>query len=250
MKRIRDTRATAAAALGLDVIDVRLKQTDLPDQNLDATFARMRAEREREAADEIARGKEAAQRVRALADRTVVELVSDARAREPRSSRGEADARAQRDLRRRLRRATRSSSRSTARSTAYQRALQEQQLDAGAVAGQRVLRLPQVRQAARRAAPNRARVEAPPLRPRMSATAGGRRGRPMTPSACRRRPRRRRATRAEPRSRRRRGPPQATPGRRWPPTAARTPGSAPSTPRCPSRSRRPATTADAAADVQ
>ena len=39
----------------------------------------MRAEREREAADERARGEEAAQRVRALADRTVVELVSDAR---------------------------------------------------------------------------------------------------------------------------------------------------------------------------
>ena len=41
----------------------------------------MRAEREREAADERARGEEAAQRVRALADRTVVELVSDARPR-------------------------------------------------------------------------------------------------------------------------------------------------------------------------
>ena len=52
---------------------MRLKQTNLPEQNLDATFARMRAEREREAADEIARGNEAAQRVRAQADRTVVE---------------------------------------------------------------------------------------------------------------------------------------------------------------------------------
>ena len=51
----------------------------------------MRAEREREAADEIARGDEAAQRVRAQADRTVVELVSDAR-REAEIARGEADA--------------------------------------------------------------------------------------------------------------------------------------------------------------
>ena len=39
----------------------------------------LRAEREREAADEIARGNEAAQRVRALADRTQVEIVSEAK---------------------------------------------------------------------------------------------------------------------------------------------------------------------------
>ncbi|MCA8880490.1 MAG: protease modulator HflC [Rhodobacteraceae bacterium] len=91
MVRIRDQAQARAAALGLDVIDVRLKQTNLPEQNLDATFARMRAEREREAADEIARGNEAAQRVRAQADRTVTELVSDAR-REAEITRGEADA--------------------------------------------------------------------------------------------------------------------------------------------------------------
>ena len=92
MTRIRDLAQTRAANLGLDVVDVRLKQTNLPDQNLDATFARMRAEREREAADEIARGEEAAQRVRAQADRTVVELVSDAN-RQAEIVRGEADTR-------------------------------------------------------------------------------------------------------------------------------------------------------------
>ena len=91
MNRIRQGADSRAAALGLDVVDVRLKQTNLPDQNLDATFARMRAEREREAADEIARGEEAAQRVRAQADRTVVELVSEA-SRESEIIRGEADA--------------------------------------------------------------------------------------------------------------------------------------------------------------
>ncbi|MFT7191407.1 MAG: membrane protease subunit HflC, partial [Dinoroseobacter sp.] len=76
----------------LEVLDVRLKQTNLPTQNLEATFARMRAERQREATDEIARGNEAAQRVRAQADRTVVELVSEA-VREAEITRGEADAR-------------------------------------------------------------------------------------------------------------------------------------------------------------
>ena len=91
MVRIRDEAQQRAAALGLEVVDVRLKQTNLPEQNLEATFARMRAEREREAADEVARGEEAAQRVRAQADRTVVELVSEAQ-REAEITRGEADA--------------------------------------------------------------------------------------------------------------------------------------------------------------
>lgn len=92
MLRIRNGAVPQAAELGVEIIDVRLKRTDLPSQNLDATFARMRAEREREAADEIARGNEAAQRVRAQADRTSVEIVSDAR-REAEITRGEADAR-------------------------------------------------------------------------------------------------------------------------------------------------------------
>lgn len=91
MNRIRDQSMAEAQALGVDVIDVRLKRADLPEQNLDATFNRMKAEREREAADERARGNEAAQRVRAQADRTAVELVSEAE-RDANVIRGEADA--------------------------------------------------------------------------------------------------------------------------------------------------------------
>ena len=91
MRRIQRQAQQSAEGLGLDVVDVRLKKTNLPDQNLEATFARMRAEREREAADEIARGNEAAQRVRAQADRTVTETLSDAE-REAQVIRGEADA--------------------------------------------------------------------------------------------------------------------------------------------------------------
>lgn len=79
MNQIRDNAKAKAASLGIEVIDVRLTRTDLPQQNLDATYARMRAEREREAADEIARGNEAAQRVRAEADRQAVEITSEAR---------------------------------------------------------------------------------------------------------------------------------------------------------------------------
>ncbi|MEO9651520.1 MAG: protease modulator HflC [Roseobacter sp.] len=91
MERITEQARQRALPLGLEVVDVRLKQTNLPEQNLDATFARMRAEREREAADEVARGEEAAQRVRALADRTVIELTSEA-TREADIIRGQADA--------------------------------------------------------------------------------------------------------------------------------------------------------------
>ncbi|MFV2053444.1 protease modulator HflC [Aliiroseovarius sp. YM-037] len=92
MLRIRNAAIFEARALGLEIIDVRLKRTDLPRENLQATFDRMRAEREREATDERARGAEAAQRIQAQADRTVVELVSDAK-RQSEIIRGEADAR-------------------------------------------------------------------------------------------------------------------------------------------------------------
>jgi modulator of FtsH protease HflC len=91
MNRIRDIARREASSLGVEVIDVRLTRTDLPEQNLEATFARMRAERQREAADEIARGNEAAQRVRAAADREQVEVTSEAR-KNAEIVRGEADA--------------------------------------------------------------------------------------------------------------------------------------------------------------
>ena len=91
MLRIRNGAIAEAEKMGIEVVDVRLKRTDLPRQNLEATFARMRAERDREAADEIARGNEAAQRVRAQADREQVVIVSEAK-RESEIIRGEADA--------------------------------------------------------------------------------------------------------------------------------------------------------------
>lgn len=91
MLRIRNGASKDAESLGIAIVDVRLKRTDLPTENLEATFQRMRAERVREATDERARGNEAAQRIRAQADRTVVELVSEAE-REAEIIRGEADA--------------------------------------------------------------------------------------------------------------------------------------------------------------
>ncbi|MBM1309449.1 protease modulator HflC [Sulfitobacter mediterraneus] len=91
MDQIRDRSDARAEALGLEVVDVRLRQTNLPEQNFDATLQRMIAERDREATDERARGREAAQRVIALADRTYEEILSEAR-RDARIIEGEADA--------------------------------------------------------------------------------------------------------------------------------------------------------------
>lgn len=91
MQRITDDARAEAVSLGVEVVDVRIRRADLPEQNLAFTFDRMNAERQREAADERARGKERAQEVRATADRQAVELVSEAQ-RAADVIRGEADA--------------------------------------------------------------------------------------------------------------------------------------------------------------
>lgn len=91
MQRIRDVARQQSLNLGVEIVDVRIRRADLPAQNLNATFARMEAERQREAADERARGKERAQELRARADREATELTSDAQ-RQSDIIRGEADA--------------------------------------------------------------------------------------------------------------------------------------------------------------
>jgi len=91
MRQIADVARRNSLNLGIEVVDVRIKRADLPNENLEATYRRMNAERQREAADERARGQERAQEIRATADREAVELVSDAQ-RESEVIRGEADA--------------------------------------------------------------------------------------------------------------------------------------------------------------
>ena len=91
MTRITESAKIESKGLGVEIVDVRIKRADLPTQNLAATFRRMQAERERMAADERARGQEAAQIVRAEADRQAVETVSEAK-KEAEIIRGTADA--------------------------------------------------------------------------------------------------------------------------------------------------------------
>lgn len=82
-----------AAGLGIEVIDVRLKRVDLPPNVSESVFERMVAERERVARDIRASGDEAAERIRADADRQRTVLLAEAR-RIGEELRGEGDARA------------------------------------------------------------------------------------------------------------------------------------------------------------
>jgi len=88
------TQATDRAALaqyGLRVIDVRIKRLNLPEQNKQSVYARMRAERERIARQYRAEGEEQALRIRADADRQREEILSAAY-KEAEKLKGEGDA--------------------------------------------------------------------------------------------------------------------------------------------------------------
>ena len=90
MREVRDQLRPEAESLGLRVDDVRIRRTDLTQEVSQQTFERMKAERLAEAELIRARGNEAAQRIRAIADRQVVEIVSEA-ARDSEIIRGEGD---------------------------------------------------------------------------------------------------------------------------------------------------------------
>lgn len=80
-----------AQALGISIVDVRIRRADLPEQNSQAIFQRMQTERQREAAEYRAQGVEAAERIKARADRDVVVLKAEAD-RQARETLGQGDA--------------------------------------------------------------------------------------------------------------------------------------------------------------
>lgn len=79
MREARDLIRPDMALLGIDIVDVRILRTDLTQQVSAQTFDRMKAERLAEAALLRARGQEAAQTLRAVADRQAVEILAAAR---------------------------------------------------------------------------------------------------------------------------------------------------------------------------
>jgi len=93
--QIMDVLTTAANAearqLGIRVVDVRIKRIDLPPEVSNSVYARMRAERERVARDFRSRGQEAAERIRANADRQSAVLLAESY-RDAEILRGEGDA--------------------------------------------------------------------------------------------------------------------------------------------------------------
>lgn len=78
MSRIREQLDKEADGYGIEVVDVRIRRADLPEQNSQAVYDRMKTERQREAAEFRAQGDQKAQEIRAKADREVTVIVAEA----------------------------------------------------------------------------------------------------------------------------------------------------------------------------
>jgi membrane protease subunit HflC len=91
MREIRDAVRSEARSLGIEIVDVRIRRTDLMPDVLKDTYDRMNAERFAEAAELRAVGDAERRRIRAAAEREAVEMVAKAQ-RESEIVRGEGDA--------------------------------------------------------------------------------------------------------------------------------------------------------------
>src|SRR5947199_3555415 len=78
MARIREQLDKEADGYGIQVVDVRIRRADLPEQNSQAVYQRMQTERQREAAEFRAQGAQKEQEIRSRADRDVTVLIAEA----------------------------------------------------------------------------------------------------------------------------------------------------------------------------
>jgi membrane protease subunit HflC len=78
MARVRDQFDREAQAYGIQIVDVRIRRADLPEQNSQAVYQRMQTERQREAAEFRAQGSQKSQEIKARADRDVTVLIAEA----------------------------------------------------------------------------------------------------------------------------------------------------------------------------
>ena len=83
MARIRDQLDKEADGYGIQVVDVRIRRADLPEQNSQAVYQRMQTERQREAAEFRAQGGQKAQEIRSKADREATVIVAEAYGKDP-----------------------------------------------------------------------------------------------------------------------------------------------------------------------
>ena len=93
MEILNNLNQTVRISLGIEVIDVRVKRIDLPDEVSEPVFRRMTAEREKEARELRAKGNEQAEIIRADADRQKTIIEANAYS-ESEKIRGEGDGRA------------------------------------------------------------------------------------------------------------------------------------------------------------
>jgi membrane protease subunit HflC len=77
-KQIRDQMNEAAKALGIEVVDLQLRGTDLPPENSEAIFNRMISERNQEAQEFRSRGDEIAQEIKSTADKERTIILAEA----------------------------------------------------------------------------------------------------------------------------------------------------------------------------
>lgn len=91
MNEIQEAVNRQSRGLGIEIVDVRLTRVDLPPQNSEAVYNRMRTERQREAADLRANGQREAQSIRARAEREATVIVAEA-GRRSEELRGQGDA--------------------------------------------------------------------------------------------------------------------------------------------------------------
>lgn len=90
MARVREQLDKEAQVYGIQVVDVRIRRADLPEQNSQAVYQRMQTERQREAAEFRAQGSQRSQEIRSKADRDVTVLVAEATSKSE-QIRGEGD---------------------------------------------------------------------------------------------------------------------------------------------------------------
>jgi membrane protease subunit HflC len=93
MKIVTQRSHEKASAYGIEIQDVRIKRADLPEQNEKAVFARMQAERERQAKQYRAEGAEEAQKIRSEAEKDREIILAQAY-KESEELRGAGDAKA------------------------------------------------------------------------------------------------------------------------------------------------------------
>ena len=90
MSDIRDQLRSAAGRFGLDVVDVRIRRSNLPPENSEAVFHRMQTERQQRAAYFRAQGSQQSQQIKAEADRKVTVTIAQAQ-QEAEQIRGQGD---------------------------------------------------------------------------------------------------------------------------------------------------------------